>query len=282
MTVRISFLLLGLCTLASADEPVCQAGPCGEAEVEALEAGEVSALSVELLQHATKVQTKSEVRVGSLAAAVPYWCLTIDAWTRTTIPSCMGGAGGCVCLGPEVCGLGPIIPGSWQSYSYSCCACGMPAVTPVPVVPVPAVHVPAVPPPAPAAPPVAPPAPLPQALCSAHAECKKLGLDGACCPADGGAMLGCCDVVIAPAAAPAAPLPHATPVVYPVMAATGKTLPQWCQDVPQSSRSTVAACTGAGITQGGCECLGLTVCLIPGAPKPGSWQSYSSACCGCK
>jgi len=256
---RILCIFMGLGSAMAAD--TCLSGACGEAEIEELEASEAAELRMELLQHAKRVEKEEKV------VYAPYWCDSIDAYTRSTIPSCNGGPGGCVCLGEQVCGTGAILPGTWQSYSYSCCGCSQQVSTTI----------------APTAAPETTAAPAAEgADCALHPECQKLGLTGSCCPSAQGATLGCCTVStdvatgnVTTVAGTPAPVADATPST-----ATGTKIPAWCATVPESSKTKIAACTGAGIESGGCECLGTAVCG-EGAPKAGSWQSYSSACCGC-
>lgn len=265
--IRI-LLALGAIARGQADF-TCEAGDaaCTEYAIEDLETQEAEDAHLELLQHAVKVQQEQKVEYA------PYWCYGLDLYTRSTIPSCNGGPGGCACLGPAVCGAGPVLPGTWQSFSYSCCACSGPT-TAAPTTTTQYVEPETT---------VAPAAPVakPGSECSAHPACAKLALTGSCCPSTDGTTLGCCEaagepgntVAGTPAPTEAQPTADGT--------STGKKVPEWCAQVPASSLSSVPACTGSGIERGGCECLGPSVCGS-GAPKPGSWQSFSSACCSCK
>jgi len=221
-------------------------------------------MNVELLQ--TSITMKRE----QSTTGIPFWCFSIDVYTRARIGSCNGGPGGCVCLGPQACqGYGPFVPGSWQSYSYSCCACGQaapaaaPAVQPAPVVqPAPAVQPAPVVQPAPAV----DPAPVaasadPKADCSANPACASLKLMGSCCPATDGTMLGCCS----------------SSLVETEKTETNSTsVPAWCANL--NTKEKVPPCEGSEAT--GCTCVGKSICG-EGKPAPGSWQSYSTACCGC-
>ncbi|CAE8585762.1 unnamed protein product [Polarella glacialis] len=272
---RRQILLLSMCvSWAFASEAVCKAGEaCREAEVDIFdESAKMSDLSLMLLQRSSKNDLQVEQVPVATGASMPFWCVQLDPWTQATIPTCV--AGGCTCMGPTVCGEGPALPGSWQSYSYSCCGCGGVA----------APHK----------------ASVAGALCSAHPACSKLGITGDCCPTAASAMLGCCEQHVgapspAPASEPPHPPPHppqATPPAAvpaaqaaPVVIAgspSGTAIPHWCYDVAPASRPSIPACMGGGPTMGGCDCLGVTVCAVAGPPVPGSWQSYSSSCCGCK
>lgn len=290
----------------------CGRDGCVEADIEAFEAEETGALRLELLQMKKHIELKQ-----GKTLAVPFWCLEIDDYSRSLTPACNGAAGGCgPCLGPEVCGSAPILPGSWQSYSYACCSCKYvtqqpaaititPAPPPTSTWPISITAPPVVVTPLPIAPPVVPSAPqvaspstaAPSAtgnstavLCSEHPECSKLGLLGNCCPADGGTSLGCCSQILgnsqSQAGAPIAPvlasaettIPPTTPT--PALTAKGVRIPFWCETIDLAYRNTYPACTGAGIEAGGCSCLGQVVCGS-GPAIAGTWQSYSSSCCGC-
>ena len=54
-------------------------------------------------------------------------------YSRASIGACNGGAGSCICMGPQVCGSwGPFPMGTWQSYTSACCGCvPAPPVAPV-------------------------------------------------------------------------------------------------------------------------------------------------------
>lgn len=227
-------------------------------------------MNVELLQTGLTVG-----KVGKLdqqaQPAIPFWCYNMDAYSRSFVAACNGGPGGCgPCLGPYVCGgYGPFLPGSWQTYSYSCCSCGAAAVKPAPVVvPAPVVAPAVVPAPvaapaaatAPVATPVAAPAAAanvtvdPKADCAVHPACQSLKLSGACCPASDGTMLGCCSSTLLETALPVNSTAH----------------PAWCDKV---DIKVAPPCQGKGLgDQTSCNCLSKEVCG-EGPPKPGSWQS---------
>lgn len=238
------------------------ASSCGEDDVEAFEADEMSGLRLELLQVKQAIEDK-HVKAAK-AFAVPFWCTTLDDYSRSLTPSCSR-AGGCgPCFGPEVCGSAPILPGSWQSYSYSCCAC--PYATSSATI----------------QPPVVAPSGTNTStvavMCSEHPECAKLGLLGNCCPSDAGAVLDCCNQAVGSVtASPEAAVITTTPAQTP----EGIRIPLWCETIPTIYRGIYSACRGGGPETGGCGCAGPAVCGS-GSPIPGSWESYSSACCGCK
>ena len=246
--MALRFLVLGLvCTLgwsaATCDGNICEADL------------EIEEMNVELLQTAVAVG-KREVQ----QPAIPFWCYSMDAYSRSRTSSCTGGPGSCACMGPAVCGgNGPFQAGSWQSYSYSCCACGGPLPQ---AVPPPAAVVPAAAPAAPATPAAAPAAVDPKADCSAHPACNSLKLTGSCCPAVDGTMLGCCTSLLE----------------TEKLEVNSTALPAWCDKVTVDGVKA-PPCDGSG-SPSSCSCVSKSVCGA-GAPLAGSWQAYSTACCGC-
>eukprot|EP00933_Yihiella_yeosuensis_P024574 TRINITY_DN1905_c0_g2_i2.p1 TRINITY_DN1905_c0_g2~~TRINITY_DN1905_c0_g2_i2.p1 ORF type:complete len:318 (-),score=77.00 TRINITY_DN1905_c0_g2_i2:276-1229(-) len=315
---RRAALCASFFTLAAASDLSCRSGngnTCSEEDVEAFEAAEAEAVRMELLQvkASSAQQTEMNVNASELEEAekrfqartyaVPYWCNTLSPYSRSVTPSCTSGAS-CTCMGPSVCGTGAT-PGSWQSYSYSCCGCaraGFPAQPVAQAVADKAVTVGI-------------------AECSANPQCSKLGLTGTCCPNTiSKAMLGCCAdptpaahavetggaaagvvanaaaVPAAAAAVPVSPAPVVAAAVEPAAAAAaasisvaaakgevptvaGVKVPEWCKTLPPTAIQYTPICKGEK-TAGGCHCMGEAVCGKPPFPA-GSWQSYSSSCCAC-
>lgn len=256
--------------LATWGRETCQANSCADTEVEGYEQQELADVNVELLQTAISVG-KLERKTQEFYA--PAWCYTIPEYSRAGIGACNGGAGSCICMGPQVCGSwGPFPMGSWQSYTFSCCGC-VPAPPPVAPVPVPApVAVAAAPVAAPpvAAAPIAPAAAASgtNSECAAHKGCSDLKLTGTCCPAADGTYLGCCDVAALE-----------EKVIVAQLTTQTKMLPAWCANLPETERAKAPPCLGTGPAS--CMCVSKSVCG-EGAPAAGSWQALSTACCGCQ
>ncbi|CAE7021795.1 Gapdh [Symbiodinium natans] len=313
LPASLASLAYGLALLchACAGEQACDLRM--EAELENMELHELDDLNVELLQTATAV-TRSERKSHEFYA--PYWCYTISEYVRRSIAACNGGAGSCICMGPAICGgWGPFPPGSWQGYSYSCCGCHpevhaaaptpapqqAPQLAPQPA-PQPAPQQAPQPAPQPAAQqvvsepasettPPAPAQPVPQDVasnvsasagagagntsmgarsCAAHRACADLRLDGSCCPAADGTYLGCCDAAVSNVS-----LRQLEAASHSKLA---KRIPAWCAELSEHARESSPPCTSSGPSS--CTCIGKTACG-DGSPLPGSWQSYSTACCGC-
>ena len=218
-------------------------------------------MNVELLQTAVAIGKRELQQPG-----VPFWCYSMDSYTRSTVAACNGGPGSCVCQGPVVCGgNGPFPPGSWQSYSYSCCGCTAPIPVVAAPVPAPVPVVPAATPAAAPAPEVTPavaPAADPKADCAVHPACQALKLAGSCCPAQDGTMLGCCSSLLE----------------TDKLRVNSTALPAWCEKLTVDGVKP-PPCDGTG-SLASCSCVSKTACG-EGAPVPGSWKTYSTACCGC-
>lgn len=234
--------------------------------IEELEQREAAEVNVELLQTALSVG-KLEQKTQEFYA--PTWCYTIPEYSRASIGACNGGAGSCICMGPQVCGSwGPFPMGTWQSYTSACCGCvPAPPVAPVAAAAPVAAPVAAAPVAAPVAAPAAAAATT-DSQCAVHKGCADLKLAGTCCPAADGTYLGCCDVSALEENVTLAQLTVKT-----------NNIPAWCSSLPETERSKAPPCTGNGPAS--CMCLSKRACG-EGAPAPGSWQALSTACCGCQ
>eukprot|EP00439_Symbiodinium_sp_Y106_P038971 s6344_g4.t1 len=264
LAASLAFIHFNVCT----GDSTCDVRT--QSEIEKIELNELQETNVELLQTALAV-TRLERKSQEVYA--PHWCYTISDYVRSSIAACNGGVGSCICMGPEVCGSwGPFPPGSWQAYSYSCCACHPGVQQPAaPTAPVPAST------PAQAVPPAAGP---PQAAgaestanasnasassaCAVHRACADLRLDGACCPSADGTYLGCCDVSASMAQLDAAALDKPS-----------RPIPAWCAEMSRQTRENSPPCTSSGPSS--CACISKTACG-DGPPLAGSWQHYSTAC----
>ena len=152
-------------------------------------------------------------------------------YSRASIGACNGGAGSCICMGPQVCGSwGPFPMGTWQSYTSACCGCvPAPPVAPVAAAAPVAAPVAAAPVAAPVAAPAAAAATT-DSQCAVHKGCADLKLAGTCCPAADGTYLGCCDVSALEENVTLAQLTVKT-----------NNIPAWCSSLPETERSKADA-----------------------------------------
>ncbi|CAE8591730.1 unnamed protein product, partial [Polarella glacialis] len=269
-----------------------------------------------LLQRASEVDSKKQVPKPEWCLTIaPADQATIPACTG------VHAEGSCGCLGAQVCGTAAVAHGSWQSYSSACCGCqagGLPLALEQLLlqhtskaeraqVPKPAwcntID-------------LGTQATIPACTgVSAEGGCTCMGAQvcgvaevtqgswqsysSACCACHSGGLASAVvpvasHVASAALSAPlavAAPLasvvaPVASAVVVPAAAAAAAaavplgsmSVPAWCWQMSPLDSAQVPACHGGA---GGCMCEGVQVCGV-GHPLPGSWQAYSSACCGCK
>lgn len=259
LPASLAFFCFNVCT----GELTCDVQT--QSEIEKIELRELEDTNVELLQTALAV-TRLERKSQEVYA--PHWCYTISDYVRSSIAACNGGVGSCICMGPQVCGSwGPFPPGSWQAYSYSCCACHPGVQQPAtPTAPVPASTPAQAVPPASGAPQAPGDSKANASACAAHRACADLRLDGSCCPSADGTYLGCCDT------ASMAQLDAAA------LDKTSMPIPAWCAEMSRQTRENSPPCTSSGPSS--CACISKTACG-DGPPLAGSWQQYSTACCGC-